>query len=55
MSASTIQFYCLVAPIVAAVLIVTVGRIFPILYEAINASVAVITFLLALSPVQCNR
>lgn len=49
MSASTIQFYCLVAPIVAAVLIVTVGRIFPILYEAINASVAVITFLLALS------
>ena len=49
MSASTIQFYCLVAPIVAAVLIVTVGRKFPILYEAINASVAVITFLLALS------
>ncbi len=49
MSASTIQLYCLVAPIVAVVLIVTVGRVFPILYEAINASVAVITFLLALS------
>ncbi len=49
MSASTIQFYCLVAPLVAVVLIVTVGRVFPILYEAINASVAVITFLLSLS------
>ncbi len=49
MSASTIQLYCLVAPIVAVVLIVTVGRVFPILYEAINASVAVITFLLTLS------
>ena len=49
MSASTIQLYCLVAPLVAVVLIVTVGRIFPILYEAINASVAVLTFLLTLS------
>ncbi len=49
MSASTIQLYCLVAPIVAVVLIVTVGRVFPILYETINASVAVITFLLTLS------
>lgn len=49
MSASTIQLYCLVAPIVAVVLIITVGRVFPILYEAINASVAVITFLLTLS------
>ena len=49
MSASTTQLYCLVAPLVAVVLNVTVGRVFPILYEAINASVAVITFLLALS------
>ena len=49
MSASTIQLYCLVAPLVAVVLIATVGRVFPILYEAINASVAVLTFLLTLS------
>ncbi len=49
MSATTVQFYCLIAPLMAVVLIATLGRVVPKLYETINASVAIVTFLLVLS------
>ena len=41
-----IQFYCLSVPLLAVVLIHTLGRVYPILYETINAAVAVLTFAL---------
>ena len=41
-----VQFYCLSVPLLAVVLIHTLGRVYPILYETINAAVAVLTFAL---------
>lgn len=43
-----LQLYCLSAPLVAVILIHTVGRVYPTLYETINAVVAVLTFVLVL-------
>ncbi len=47
-SATALQLFCLIAPLLAVVLIATVGRAFPMLYETINALVAVLTFVLVL-------
>ncbi len=47
-SVATLQLYCLIAPLVAVVLIATLGRAYPILYELINAATAVVTFTLVL-------
>ncbi len=45
---SSLQFYCLITPFLAVALIATVGRAYPMLYEAINATIAALTFVLAL-------
>lgn len=46
---SLVQVYCLSAPLLAVILIHSIGRARPILFETINASVAVLTFALVLA------
>ena len=44
MSPTLLQLYCLLMPLTAVMLIITLGRIAPVLYEAINGTVATLTF-----------
>lgn len=47
-SISMVQLYCLITPLIAVILIATLGRVYPALYELINGTIAVATFALVL-------